>query len=123
MPRLVRSPRVWIAAFAEFLLALTACGNGPTIGTAAPPATTHVTTTPPPVRGAGSCTKLSPAHDGKQGIEVDGATTDHEPLTVLFAGAHHTIPAGRGLTTYLRVGGVRALRVSVIDTNGHVNRV
>lgn len=122
MPRLVRSPRVWIAAFAAVLLALTACGNGPTVGTGAPPATTHITTTPPPVRGAGSCTNLSPAHDGKHGIEVDGATTDHEPLTVLFAGTHHTIPAGKALTTYVRVGGVRALRISVIDTSGHVNR-
>ena len=123
MPRLVRSPRVWVVAFAAVLFVVTACGNGPTVGTGEPPATTQVTTTPPPVPGAGSCTNLSPAHDGKHGIEVDGATTDHEPLTMLFAGTHHAIPHGKALTTYIRAGGVRAMRISVIDTNGRVNRV
>jgi hypothetical protein len=123
MPRLVRFPRVWIVAFAAVLLVVTACADGPTVATGAPPATTHVTTTPPPVAGAGSCTNLSPVHDGKHGIEVDGATTDHEPLTMLFAGTHHGLPHGRALTTYVRVGGVRAMRISVINTNGHVTRV
>jgi hypothetical protein len=123
MARLVTSRCVWIVAFAAVLLAVTACGSGPTVATGAPPTTTHITTTPPPVPGAGSCTNLSPAHDGKHGIEVDGTTTDHEPLTVLFAGTHHTIQHGRSLLTYARVGGVRALRISVIGSNGHVSRV
>jgi len=123
MPRQVRFRRVWIVVLTAVLVALAACGNGPTIATVAPPSTTHVTTTPPPVPGAGSCTNLSRTADGKHGIEVQGKTTDDEPLIALFAGVHHTIPAGRALTTYVRVGGVRALRISVIDTNGHVSRV
>ena len=123
MPRLVSSPKIRVVAFATVVFALTACGSGPTVATGAPPATIHVTTTPPPVPGAGSCTNLSPLRDGKQGIELEGTTTDREPLTMLFAGAHHTIPVGKDITTYVRVGGVRALRVSVIDTSGHVDRV
>ncbi len=125
MERMLRqgtSPRVLIVALAA-VVALAACGGGPTLATVAPPSTTHVTTTPPPVPGAGSCTNLSPARDGKHGVEVQGTTTDDEPLAVLFAGVHHTIPAGRSLTTYVRVGGVRALRVSVIGTDDHVDRI
>ena len=125
MERMLRqgtSPRVLIVALAA-VVALAACGGGPTLATVAPPSTTHVTTTPPPVPGAGSCTNLSPARDGKHGVEVQGTTTDDEPLAVLFAGVHHTIPSGRSLTTYVRVGGVRALRVSVIGTDDHVDRI
>ena len=123
MPRLIRSARVCIVALAAVLVVATACGNGPTVATVAPPSTTRVTTTPPPVPGSGSCTNLSPTHDEKHGIEVDGTTTDHEPLTMLFAGIHHTIPDGKALTTYVRVGGVRSLRISAIDQAGHVDRV
>src|SRR5262245_6876803 len=104
MPRLVTSPRVWIGALAAVFVVLTACGSGPTVVTVSPPSTVRVTTTPPPVSGSGSCTKLSAAHDDKHGIQVDGTTTDHEPLSVLFAGVHHTIPAGKAMTTYVRVG-------------------
>jgi hypothetical protein len=116
------SPRLLIVALAA-VLALAACGGGPTVATVPPPSTTHVTTTPPPVAGAGSCTNLSPARGDRHGVEVQGATTDGEPLAVLFAGVQHTIPAGRSLTTYVRVGGVRALRVSVIGTDDHVDRI
>ena len=123
MPQLVRSPRVRTVVLAAAFFALSACGNGPTVATVSAPATIRVTTTPPPVSGSGSCTNLSPASDGKHGIEVDGTTTDHEPLTMLFAGAHHTIPANEAITTYVRVGGVRALRISLIDQTGHVDRV
>jgi len=122
MPRLITAAKLWIVAVAAVFLILAACGNGPTVATVAPPSTTRVTTTPPPVPGSGSCTNLSPAHDGKHGIEVDGATSNHEPLTMLFAGTHHTIPAAKALTTYVRVGGVRALRMSVIDQAGRVDR-
>ncbi len=122
MPRLAMSPRVWIGALAAVFVALTACGSGPTVATASPPSTIEVTTTPPPVPGAGSCSNVSTAREGRHGIEVEGTTTHHESLTVLFAGVHHTIPAGKALTTYVRVGGVRALRISVIGTNGHVDR-
>jgi len=122
MPRFAMSPRVWIGALAAVLVALTACGSGPTVATASPPSTIEVTTTPPPVPGAGSCSNVSSAREDRHGIEVDGTTTDHEPLTMLFAGVHHTIPAGKALTTYVRVGGVRALRISVIGTNDHVDR-
>ena len=123
MPRLVRSTRVWIVALAAVFLVSAACGNGPTVATGAPPSTTRVTTTPPPVPGSGSCTNLSTVHDGTHGIEVDGTTTDHEPLEMLFADTHHTVPVGKALATYVRVGGVRALRVSLIDHAGHVDRV
>lgn len=123
MPRLIRSPRVQIVALTAVFFALSACGNGPTVATVSAPATIRVTTTPPPVSGSGSCTNLSPARDGNHGIEVDGTTTDQEPLTMLFAGAHHTIPANKTITTYVRVGGVRALRISLIDQAGHVDRV
>jgi hypothetical protein len=116
------SPRVVIVALAAVVVALAACG-GPTVATVAPPSATHVTTTPPPVPGAGSCTNLSPARDDKHGVEVQGATTDDEPLTVLFAGQRHTIPVGSTLKTYVRVGGARALQVTVIGTDGHVDRV
>jgi hypothetical protein len=122
MPRLITAAKLRIVAVATVLVILTACGKGPTVATVAPPSTTRVTTTPPPVPGSGSCTNLSPARDGKHGIEVDGATSNHEPLTILFAGTHHTIPPAKALTTYVRVGGVRALRISVIDQAGHVDR-
>ena len=98
-------------------------GTSPRVAIVAPPSTTRVTTTPPPVPGAGSCTNPSPARDDKHGVEVQGATTDDEPLTVLFAGQRHTIPVGSALKTYVRVGGARALQVSVIGTDGHVDRV
>lgn len=123
MPRLVGSRRVRVVALAAVLFTLSACGNGPTVATVSAPATIRVTTTPPPVLGSGSCTNLSRAHDAKHGIEVNGTTTDHEPLTMLFAGVHHTIPANHALTTYVRVGGARALRISVIDQAGHVDRI
>ena len=123
MPRHAMSPRVGIGAFAAVLVALTACGSGPTVATASPPSTIEVTTTPPPVPGAGSCANVSTAREDRHGIEVQGTTTDDEPLTLLFAGVHHTIPAASALKTYVRVGGVRALRISVIGTNGHVDRV
>lgn len=122
MPRLERFRRVWIGALAAVGLAVTACASGPTVATASPPATVQVSTTPPPVPGAGSCSRPSHRDDGKHGIELEGKTTDNEPLTVLLAGVHHRIPAGRSLTTYVRVGGVRALRISVIGTDGHVDR-
>jgi hypothetical protein len=122
MPRLLRFPRVWIGALAAVGLVMTACGSGPTVETVSPPGTAQVTTTPPPVLGAGSCSHLSRTTDGKHGIEVQGKATDDEPLTMLFAGVHHRIPAGTSLTTYVRVGGVRALRISVIGTDEHVNR-
>src|SRR5262245_1957711 len=105
MPRLVRSPRVWIGALAAVFVVLTACGSGPSVATVSPPSTVRVTTTPPPVSGSGSCTKPSATDDGMHGIQVDGTTTDHEPLTMLFAGVHHTIPSGKALRTYVRVGG------------------
>jgi hypothetical protein len=123
MLRLGTSPKMTIVALAVISVALAACGGGPTVATVSPPSTTHVTTAPPPVPGAGSCTNLSQARDGRHGVEVQGAATHDEPLTVLFAGVHRTIPAGRALTTYLRVGGARALRVSVIGTDDHVDRM
>jgi hypothetical protein len=122
MPRLLRFPRVWIGALAAVSLVTTACGSGPTVATASPPGTVQVSTTPPPVPGAGNCSRPSRTNDGKHGIEVQGTTTDNEPLALLFAGVHHQIPAGRSLTTYMRVGGVRALRISVIGADGHVER-
>ena len=122
MLRLVKPARVRIVALAAVVFALSACGGGPTVTTASPPATIHVTTTPPPVPGSGSCRNLSPLHDDKHGIEVRGTTSDHEPLTVLFAGTHHTIPSGKALTTYVRVGGVRALRISISNRAGKVHR-
>jgi hypothetical protein len=123
MPGLVRSARVRIVALATISFALTACGNGPSVATLAPPSTTRVIATPPPVAGAGSCRNPSDAHDTRHGIEITGTTTDHEPLTMLFAGTHHSIPAGKALSTFVRVGGARALRLSVIDTKGHADRV
>jgi hypothetical protein len=123
MPRLVRSARVRIVALVAVFFALSACGGGPTVATVSPPATVHVTTTPPPVPGAGNCRNLSRARENKHGIEVHGTTTAHEPLTVLFAGAHHTIPSGKALTTYVRVGGVRALQISISDRAGKVSRL
>lgn len=122
MPRPLTSPRVWIGALAAICVVLSACGNGPTVATASPPGTVRLTTTPSPVPGSGSCTRLSRTADGKHGIEVQGATTDDEPLTVLFPGVHRTIPDGKWLQTYVRVGGVRALRMSVIGTDGRVQR-
>jgi hypothetical protein len=117
------SRKVLIVALVAVVFALAACGGGPTVATVLPPSTTHVTTTPSPVPGAGSCANLSPTRDDKHGVEVQGVTTDDEPLALLFTGIQHTIPAGRSLTTYVRVGGVRALRVSVIGTDDHVVRV
>jgi hypothetical protein len=122
MPWLLRFPRVWIGALAAVSLIMTACASGPTVATASAPGTVQISTTPPPVPGAGSCSRLSRATDGRHGIEVQGTTTDNEPLTMLFAGVHHRIPAKKSLTTYVRVGGVRALRISVIGTDGHVDR-
>jgi hypothetical protein len=123
MPRPITPARVPIAALAALLFALSACGGGPMVATVSLPATTHLTTTPPAIPGAGSCRNLSPAHDDKHGIEVRGTTTDHEPLVVLFAGTHRTIPSGKALTTYVRVGGVRALQISIGDRAGSVRRL
>jgi len=123
MPRLVTPARVRIVALAAVCFALSACGGGPTVATGPPPATIHISATQPPVPGGGNCGHLSPAHDEKHGIEVDGTTTDHKPLTVLFAGAHHAIPSGKAITTYVRVGGRRALRISISDRAGNVNRL
>jgi hypothetical protein len=122
MPPPVMSPKAWRGALASVFVLLTACGTGPTVATGSPPRTVHVTTSPPRVPGSGSCSNLSSRHDDKHGIEVEGKTTDQEPLTVLFAGVDHRIPAGSALQTYVRVGGVRALRMSVIDAEGHVDR-
>jgi hypothetical protein len=121
MPRILRSLLAWIASV-TIAVGMAACGTGPNVDTGEPAATVHVAATPPPVPGSGSCTNRSRTHDAKHGIEVRGTTTDHQPLTVLFARVHHTIPASKSLTTYVRVGGVRALRISLIDAAGHVAR-
>src|SRR3954452_21967025 len=113
MPRLLRFPRVWIGALAAVGLVMTACGSGPTVETVSPPGTAQVTTTPPPVLGAGSCSHLSRTTDGKHGIEVQGKAPDDEPLTMVFAAVNHRSTTGTTLTTYGSVGGGPAVRISV----------
>jgi hypothetical protein len=120
-PSSLRRSVVLVAA----VLGLAACAQGPTIttGTDALPGATTVTATPPPaIPGGGSCTDLSPTTKAKRGFEVQGKMRGGDPFYALFDGVR-SLPAGRPLTTYLRLPGARSVRLTLIGPQDRIVRV
>jgi hypothetical protein len=107
------------------VLGLSACAHGPTIttGTDALPGASTVTATPPPtIPGGGSCSDLSPRTKAKRGLQVQGTMRGGDPFYALFDGVR-SLPAGRPLTTYLRLPGARSVRLTLIGPQDRIARV
>jgi len=102
-------------------LALGACAEGPSVasGTDPAPVGTGVATTPPPIPGARSCENLSPIHAVAHGLEAQGKMRGTGSLFALFADVD-TLTAGTPITTYWRLGGARALRVTLVGPGDRV---
>lgn len=102
-------------------VALGACSDGPSVasGTDPIPTGSSVAATPPPVRGGGSCTDLSPANVLARGLETRGRIRGGGTVFALFAGVD-ALSAGNPITTYWRIGGDRALRITMIGPDDRI---
>jgi len=102
-------------------VALGACSDGPTVasGTDLIPTRSSAATTPPPVRGGGSCADLSPTRVVAHGLEVRGRVLRGGSVYALFAGVDG-LTAGSQITTYWRLGGDRALRITMIGPDDRI---
>jgi hypothetical protein len=102
-------------------LALGACADGPSVarGTDPAPVGTAVITTPPPIPGARSCDNPSPIHAVAHGLEAQGKMRGAGSLFAFFAGVD-ALTADTPITAYWRLGGSRALRVTLIGPGDRV---
>ena len=102
-------------------VALGACSDGPTVASGTDPIPTgpSAATTPPPVRGGGSCADPSPARVVANGLEARGRMRGGGSLYALFAGVED-LTAGGQITTYWRLGGDRALRITMIGPDDRI---
>ena len=102
-------------------LTLGACAEGPSVasGTDPAPVGTGVATTPPPIPGARSCENLSPIHPVAHGLEAQGKMRGAGSLFALFTDVD-ALSAGTPITTYWRLGGARALRVTLVGPGDRV---
>ena len=114
-----RSVRCLVALVAT--LALAACSDGPSVasGTDPVPAGSTVTSTPPPMPRGGSCQHLSPIQAGAHGLEALGVMRDGGTLYALFADVD-ALTAGTPIMTYWRLGGDRAMRVTMIGPDDRI---
>ena len=102
-------------------VALGACGGGPTVASGTDPFPTGpgATTTPPPVLGGGSCADPSPTRVVTHGVEARGRMRGGGTVYALFAGVD-ALTIGSQITTYWRLGGDRALRITMIGPDDRI---
>jgi len=101
-------------------LALGACADGPGVASGTDPAPVGTAaTTPPPIPGARSCDDPSPIEAVAHGLEAQGKMRGDGSLFALFSDVD-ALTAGTPITTYWRLGGDRALRVTLIGPGDRV---
>jgi hypothetical protein len=102
-------------------MALAACSDGPSVasGTDPVPAGSTLTSTPRPIPSGGSCGNLSPIHAGAHGLEAQGVMRDGGILYALFTDVD-ALTAGTPISAYWRLGGDRALRITMVGPDNRI---
>ncbi len=113
-----------VVTFVVAICALAACSSEPSVttGTDPLPAASTVATTPPPIPSGRSCSNPSPSTQAEHGLEVRGVMRGDGDLWALFDGAA-TLRSGTPITTYWRISGNGALRITLVDASGRIERV
>jgi hypothetical protein len=112
--------RAVVAVSTAALLVLPACRGASVPSGSDPIADASVVVTVPPTIGPSGCDPSSRTRQLEAGLEVKGTIdVDDEDLWALFE-TQASIPAGQPVDVYWRIGGDKALRISLVGVNDQV---
>lgn len=112
-----------VVLLATALLALSACGGTDVPRGADPIASTAVAPTMPPTIGPVGCDPPSPSSQLEAGLEVEGTVEGgNDELWALFE-TDGPIASGAPTDVYWRIGGEKALRITLVGPNDRIASV